>query len=131
MVTIRSSFHVTKETKELLEKLRLDYNRYSIRKVSQENFLKFLAKKMRRANLEAVSFIEYSKVYNKLLKENNLEIEILPILIIPNNLFEIVEELYRLLNNLNMSFEYFTTEKQTAIVFKKTKQEDVEIPVVK
>ena len=130
MVTIRSSFHVTKETKDLLEKLRLDYNRYSVRKVSQENFLKFLAKKMRRANLEAVSFIEYSKVYNKLLKENNLEIEILPILIIPNNLFEIVEELYRLLNNLNMSFEYFTTEKQTAIVFKKTKQEDVEIPVV-
>ena len=130
MVTIRSSFHVTKETKDLLEKLRLDYNRYSVRKVSQENFLKFLAKKMRRANLEAVSFIEYSKVYNKLLKENNLEIEILPILIIPNNLFEIVEELYRLLNNLNMSFEYFTTEKQTAIVFKKTKQEDIEIPVV-
>jgi len=130
MVTIRSSFHVTKETKDLLEKLRLDYNRYSVRKVSQENFLKFLAKKMRRANLEAVSFIEYSKVYNKLLKENNLEIEILPILIIPNSLFEIVEELYRLLNNLNMSFEYFTTEKQTAIVFKKTKQEDVEIPVV-
>ena len=123
-----TTIHLTKETKENLENLRTRLNLFKKKRLSQAEFLEYLYEKLKNANMEAVGFIETH--FSELLKNNNIDLEFLPVIIIPNENFKVAQELYSKLHSLNIPMLYFTSDEAVVLILKAKENKIFEIPVI-
>jgi len=122
----RSSYHVKESVKRKLEEIRLRLSKYFPRQITQEKFLSWVAEKLENANIEGASIIE--SYLREFLEQNNLKLELMPVIIIKGEDLNIAQQLYTKLYNLGIMPLYLTSDRYIVLMLKAQKEE-YSIPV--
>lgn len=124
--TRRSSYHVREYVKRKLEEIRLRLSKYFPRQITQEKFLSWVAEKLENANIEGASIIE--SYLREFLEQNNLKLELMPVIIIKGEDLNVAQQLYTKLYNLGIMPLYLTSDRYIVLMLKAQKEE-YSIPV--